>query len=198
MTVGSCRYTKSWPSVQTIKSIWRKRFIHFMMVSWIFYIQNTQYHSNLWPFFTSTLNFFKTTSLQRASNNIYSRAFLNIAIVPLIFVGFLWFIQSLRQLEHENTRMLNAKGELSEENASAYERLRKSYDQLFRSVTSWVSLSKALYFIRELMMCKGCLILLKFLLSTCISFDAKNACFLKCDGCRTLTFSPLAFLGKKS
>lgn len=43
---------------------------------------------------------------------------------------------SLRQLEHENTRMLNAKGELSEENASAYERLRKSYDHLFRSVSS--------------------------------------------------------------
>ncbi|KAI5083055.1 hypothetical protein GOP47_0002798 [Adiantum capillus-veneris] len=43
---------------------------------------------------------------------------------------------TLRQLEHENMRMLNAKGELSEENASAYERLRKSYDQLFRSVSS--------------------------------------------------------------
>eukprot|EP00250_Pteridium_aquilinum_P005189 c15322_g1_i1 orf=194-3865(+) len=43
---------------------------------------------------------------------------------------------SLRQLEHENMRMLNAKGELSEENASAYERLRKSYEHLFRSVSS--------------------------------------------------------------
>ncbi|MCO5571736.1 hypothetical protein L7F22_025484 [Adiantum nelumboides] len=43
---------------------------------------------------------------------------------------------TLRQLEHENMRTLNAKGELSEENTSAYERLRKSYDQLFRSVSS--------------------------------------------------------------
>lgn len=43
---------------------------------------------------------------------------------------------SLKQLEHENMRMLNAKGELSDENASAYEKLRKSYEHLFRSVSS--------------------------------------------------------------
>ncbi|XP_043701685.1 regulator of nonsense transcripts UPF2 [Telopea speciosissima] len=43
---------------------------------------------------------------------------------------------SLRQLEHENAKILNAKGELSEENAASYEKLRKSYDQLFRGVSS--------------------------------------------------------------
>ncbi|PIA46597.1 hypothetical protein AQUCO_01500258v1 [Aquilegia coerulea] len=43
---------------------------------------------------------------------------------------------ALRQLEHENAKILNAKGELSEENANSYEKLRKSYDQLFRGVTS--------------------------------------------------------------
>eukprot|EP00249_Psilotum_nudum_P018824 c26978_g1_i1 orf=54-3764(+) len=43
---------------------------------------------------------------------------------------------SLRQLEQENARMLNAKGELSEENAAAYEKLRKSYELLLRSVSS--------------------------------------------------------------
>ncbi|KAH7445318.1 hypothetical protein KP509_01G002200 [Ceratopteris richardii] len=43
---------------------------------------------------------------------------------------------SLRQLEHENMRMLNSKGELSDENASAYERLRKTFDHLLRSVSS--------------------------------------------------------------
>nr|GEU67610.1 regulator of nonsense transcripts UPF2 [Tanacetum cinerariifolium] len=43
---------------------------------------------------------------------------------------------SLRQLEHENAKILNAKGELSEENASSYEKLRKSYDQLYRGVSA--------------------------------------------------------------
>lgn len=42
---------------------------------------------------------------------------------------------SLRQLEHENAKILNAKGELSEENASSYEKLRKSYDQLYRGIS---------------------------------------------------------------
>ena len=46
------------------------------------------------------------------------------------------FWQALRQLELENARMLNAKGELSEENATAYEKLRKSYEHLFRSISS--------------------------------------------------------------
>ncbi|KAM7492124.1 hypothetical protein LguiA_035045 [Lonicera macranthoides] len=43
---------------------------------------------------------------------------------------------SLRQMEHENSKILNAKGELSEENASSYEKLRKSYDHLYRGVSA--------------------------------------------------------------
>ncbi|XP_022744758.1 regulator of nonsense transcripts UPF2-like isoform X2 [Durio zibethinus] len=43
---------------------------------------------------------------------------------------------SLRQMEHENAKILNAKGELNEENASLYEKLRKSYDHLYRNVSS--------------------------------------------------------------
>lgn len=43
---------------------------------------------------------------------------------------------ALRHLEHENAKILNAKGELSDENANSYEKLRKSYDQLFRGVAS--------------------------------------------------------------
>ncbi|XP_022746549.1 regulator of nonsense transcripts UPF2-like isoform X4 [Durio zibethinus] len=44
--------------------------------------------------------------------------------------------ESLSQMEHENAKILNAKGELNEENASLYERLRKSYDHLYRNVSS--------------------------------------------------------------
>ncbi|KAK6270895.1 hypothetical protein POUND7_007993 [Theobroma cacao] len=43
---------------------------------------------------------------------------------------------TLRQMEHENAKILNAKGELNEENASSYEKLRKSYDHLYRNVSS--------------------------------------------------------------
>ncbi|CAI0442891.1 unnamed protein product [Linum tenue] len=43
---------------------------------------------------------------------------------------------SLRQMEHENAKILNAKGELSDEHASSYEKLRKSYDHLYRNVSS--------------------------------------------------------------
>ncbi|XVE68979.1 hypothetical protein DITRI_Ditri09bG0113600 [Diplodiscus trichospermus] len=43
---------------------------------------------------------------------------------------------SLRQMEHENAKILNAKGELNEENASSYEKLRKSYDHLYRNISS--------------------------------------------------------------
>ncbi|KAL3617609.1 Regulator of nonsense transcripts upf2 [Castilleja foliolosa] len=43
---------------------------------------------------------------------------------------------SLRQMEHENAKILNAKGELSEENASSYQKLRKSYDNLSRGISS--------------------------------------------------------------
>ncbi|KAJ7976241.1 regulator of nonsense transcripts UPF2 [Quillaja saponaria] len=43
---------------------------------------------------------------------------------------------SLRQMEHENAKILNAKGELSDENVTSYEKLRKSYDHLYRNVSS--------------------------------------------------------------
>lgn len=43
---------------------------------------------------------------------------------------------SLRQMELENAKILNAKGELSDDNASLYEKLRKSYDHLYRGVSS--------------------------------------------------------------
>lgn len=43
---------------------------------------------------------------------------------------------SLRQMEHENAKILNAKGELSEENAASYEKLRKSFDHLYRGVSA--------------------------------------------------------------
>ncbi|KAL5569213.1 hypothetical protein UlMin_025788 [Ulmus minor] len=43
---------------------------------------------------------------------------------------------SLRQLEHENAKILNAKGELSDDNVASYEKLRKSYDQLYRNVSA--------------------------------------------------------------
>ncbi|RXH94326.1 hypothetical protein DVH24_024010 [Malus domestica] len=43
---------------------------------------------------------------------------------------------SLRQMEHENAKILNAKGELSDESVSSYEKLRKSYEHLYRNVSS--------------------------------------------------------------
>ncbi|KAG0470537.1 hypothetical protein HPP92_017237 [Vanilla planifolia] len=43
---------------------------------------------------------------------------------------------SLRLMELENAKMLNARGELSEESMISYERLRKSYDQLFLGVST--------------------------------------------------------------
>ncbi|KAF8397616.1 hypothetical protein HHK36_016536 [Tetracentron sinense] len=43
---------------------------------------------------------------------------------------------SLGQMENENAKILNAKGELSDEHVSSYEKLRKSFDQLFRGVSS--------------------------------------------------------------
>jgi regulator of nonsense transcripts 2 len=39
-------------------------------------------------------------------------------------------------MEHENAKILNAKGELSDEIVSSYEKLRKSYDHLYRNVSS--------------------------------------------------------------
>ncbi|CAI0411623.1 unnamed protein product [Linum tenue] len=45
-------------------------------------------------------------------------------------------LQSEHAMEQENAKILNAKGELSDENASSYEKLRKSYDHLYRNVSS--------------------------------------------------------------
>ncbi|TVU15168.1 hypothetical protein EJB05_38675 [Eragrostis curvula] len=43
---------------------------------------------------------------------------------------------SLRSMELENAKVLNAKGELSDENTASYEKIRKSFDQLLRCVSS--------------------------------------------------------------
>uniref|UniRef100_A0A6N2MDX3 MIF4G domain-containing protein n=1 Tax=Salix viminalis TaxID=40686 RepID=A0A6N2MDX3_SALVM len=43
---------------------------------------------------------------------------------------------SLHQMEHEDVKMFNAKGEPSDDNVSSYEKLRKSYDHLYRNVSS--------------------------------------------------------------
>ncbi|KAL1191567.1 Regulator of nonsense transcripts UPF2 [Cardamine amara subsp. amara] len=42
----------------------------------------------------------------------------------------------LHQMEKENSKLVNAKGELSEDSASSYEKLRKSYDHLYRNISS--------------------------------------------------------------
>lgn len=39
-------------------------------------------------------------------------------------------------MELDNAKILNARGELSDENVTSYEKLRKSYDHLFRGVSS--------------------------------------------------------------
>jgi regulator of nonsense transcripts 2 len=45
-------------------------------------------------------------------------------------------MQSLRAMESENAKLLNAKGELSDGNTASYEKIRKSFDQLLRCVSS--------------------------------------------------------------
>nr|CAB3487688.1 unnamed protein product [Digitaria exilis] len=44
--------------------------------------------------------------------------------------------ESLRVMESENAKILNDKGELSDENTALYEKLRRSFDQLLHSVSS--------------------------------------------------------------
>jgi regulator of nonsense transcripts 2 len=44
--------------------------------------------------------------------------------------------QSLRLMEAENAKVLSARGELSDESTASYEKLRKSFDQLLRGVSS--------------------------------------------------------------
>eukprot|EP00897_Mesotaenium_endlicherianum_P004511 jgi/Mesen1/4088/ME000214S03269 len=47
---------------------------------------------------------------------------------------------ALEEQGQENARMLHVRGELTDEHAATYERLRKSYDQLLRNVTSLAEL----------------------------------------------------------
>lgn len=53
-----------------------------------------------------------------------------------MFIRYFCPCQSLRLMELDNAKMLNARGELTEDNVIAYEKLRKSYDHLFRGVSS--------------------------------------------------------------
>ncbi|KAJ0558306.1 putative nonsense-mediated mRNA decay protein Nmd2/UPF2 [Helianthus annuus] len=78
--------------------------------------------------------FFKGLNITADQKKVFKKAFHTYydAAVELLQSEH----SSLRQLEHENAKILNAKGELSEENASSYEKLRKSYDQLYRGVSA--------------------------------------------------------------
>ncbi|KAL6494999.1 Regulator of nonsense transcripts upf2 [Orobanche gracilis] len=78
--------------------------------------------------------FFKSLNISADQKKYFRKAFQTYydAIVELLRAEH----ASLRHMEHENAKILNAKGELSEENASSYEKLRKSYDNLSRSISS--------------------------------------------------------------
>ncbi|CAM8920380.1 unnamed protein product [Rhodiola kirilowii] len=78
--------------------------------------------------------FFKALSITAEQKKLIRKAFLAYfdAVVELLQSEH----SSLRQMEHENAKVLNAKGELSDDAASSYEKLRKSYDQLYRNISS--------------------------------------------------------------
>ncbi|KAL6494416.1 Regulator of nonsense transcripts upf2 [Orobanche gracilis] len=78
--------------------------------------------------------FFKGLNISSDQKKYFRKAFQTYydAIVELLHAEH----ASLRHMEHENAKILNAKGELSEENASSYEKLRKSYDNLSRGISS--------------------------------------------------------------
>ncbi|KAG6410635.1 hypothetical protein SASPL_128700 [Salvia splendens] len=78
--------------------------------------------------------FLKRLNITADQKKIFRKAFQTYydAVVELLLSEH----ASLRQMEHENAKILNAKGELSEENATSYEKLRKSYDLLSRGVSS--------------------------------------------------------------
>ncbi|CAA2971180.1 regulator of nonsense transcripts UPF2 [Olea europaea subsp. europaea] len=78
--------------------------------------------------------FFQGLNITAEQKKFFRKAFLTYydAAVELLQAEH----ASLRQMEHDNAKILNAKGELSEENASSYEKLRKSYDQLYRGISS--------------------------------------------------------------
>ncbi|CAI9091024.1 OLC1v1025941C1 [Oldenlandia corymbosa var. corymbosa] len=78
--------------------------------------------------------FFKSLSVTAEQKKFFRKAF------QMYYDATLELLQtehaSLRQMERENAKILNAKGELSEENASSYEKLRKSFDHLYRGITA--------------------------------------------------------------
>ncbi|XP_052203853.1 regulator of nonsense transcripts UPF2 isoform X2 [Diospyros lotus] len=78
--------------------------------------------------------FFKGLNIQADQKKFFRKAMHSYydAVAELLLSEH----NSLRQMEHENAKILNAKGELSDENASSYEKLRKSYDHLYRGVSA--------------------------------------------------------------
>ncbi|KAF9596961.1 hypothetical protein IFM89_014605 [Coptis chinensis] len=91
------------------------------------------YEENGLPSYT-VVQFFKGLNITADQKKIFRKAFFTYydAAVELLQSEH----TALRLLEHENAKILNAKGELSDENANLYEKLRKYYDQLFRGVAS--------------------------------------------------------------
>ncbi|GKV52114.1 hypothetical protein SLEP1_g58709 [Rubroshorea leprosula] len=79
-------------------------------------------------------DFFKGLNITADQKKTFRKAFHSYhdAVTELLHAEH----ASLRQMEQENAKILNAKGELNEENASSYEKLRKSYDHLYRNVSS--------------------------------------------------------------
>ncbi|XP_027185335.1 regulator of nonsense transcripts UPF2 [Coffea eugenioides] len=78
--------------------------------------------------------FFKSLNVMAEQKRFFRKAFQTYydAAVELLQSEHV----SLRQMEHENAKIINAKGELSDENASSYEKLRKSYDNLYRGISA--------------------------------------------------------------
>ncbi|KAJ6852239.1 regulator of nonsense transcripts UPF2 [Iris pallida] len=78
--------------------------------------------------------FFKGLNVTSDQKKIFKRAFHSYydAVSELLHSEH----TSLRLMELDNAKILNARGELNDENVASYEKLRKSYDHLFRGVSS--------------------------------------------------------------
>ncbi|KAK9169015.1 hypothetical protein Syun_001155 [Stephania yunnanensis] len=78
--------------------------------------------------------FFKGLNITADHKKVFRKAFYTYydAIMELLQSEH----ASLRHMEYENAKIFNAKGELSDENATSYEKQRKSFDHLFRAVAS--------------------------------------------------------------
>ncbi|KAK9096312.1 hypothetical protein Sjap_021809 [Stephania japonica] len=78
--------------------------------------------------------FFKGLNITADHKKVFRKAFYTYydAVMELLQSEH----ASLRHMEYENAKIFNAKGELSDENATSYEKLRKSFDHLFRAVAS--------------------------------------------------------------